>query len=61
MDCRAPIVAPSLRQLDDYCDHVASAVGRLWLAIFGDVSSHARRYAHHLGRALAAHQHRAGH
>ena len=52
MDCRAPIVAPSLRQLDDYCDHVASAVGRLWLAIFGDVSSHARRYAHHLGRAL---------
>ena len=52
MDCRAPIVAPSLLQLDDYCDHVASAVGRLWLAIFGDVSSSARRYAHHLGRAL---------
>lgn len=39
-------------RLDIYCDCVASAVGRVWLTIFGEHSSHGHAYAHHLGRAL---------
>ncbi len=46
------IRAPSLAELDLYCDRVASAVGRLSVRAFGDSSAAADRVAHHLGRAL---------
>ncbi len=52
MDARKAIIAPSLKELDTYCDHVASAVGRASVRIFGDASKDALRVAHHLGRAL---------
>lgn len=52
MDARETICAPSMEKLDLYCDHVASAVGRVSVRIFGDSSPAAMRVAHHLGRAL---------
>jgi phytoene synthase len=52
MDAEADIRAPSLADLDLYCDRVASAVGRLSVRAFGDDSAAADRVAHHLGRAL---------
>jgi presqualene diphosphate synthase len=52
MDAREDIVAPSHATLDQYCDRVASAVGRLSVRIFGDDSPDADRVAHALGHAL---------
>jgi presqualene diphosphate synthase len=52
MDAVADIRAPTLADLDRYCDRVASAVGRLSVHIFGDDSPSAMLVAHHLGRAL---------
>ena len=52
MDADADIQAPSLAELDLYCDRVASAVGQLSVRAFGDDSEAADRVAHHLGRAL---------
>jgi presqualene diphosphate synthase len=52
MDARGPIVAPTMAELDLYCDRVASAVGRLCNPVFGDISPQARALADHLGRAL---------
>jgi presqualene diphosphate synthase len=52
MDAERDIRAPSLAELDLYCDRVASAVGRLSVRAFGDSSASADRVAHHLGRAL---------
>ncbi len=52
MDAAKTIVAPTLAELDLYCDRVASAVGRASVRIFGDGSETAMRVAHHLGRAL---------
>lgn len=52
MDARADIRAPSLTQLDLYCDRVACAVGRLSVHIFGMNDVDGRALAHHLGRAL---------
>lgn len=52
MDAEKAICAPSFEELDLYCDHVASAVGRASVRIFGDSSPEAMRVAHHLGRAL---------
>jgi presqualene diphosphate synthase len=52
MDARGPIVAPTMAELDLYCDRVASAVGRLCNPVFGDTSPQARALADHLGRAL---------
>jgi phytoene synthase len=52
MDAERDIRAPSLAELDLYCDRVASAVGRLSVRAFGDSSAAADRVAHHLGRAL---------
>jgi phytoene synthase len=52
MDARADIVAPSLDQLDLYCDRVASAVGRLSVRVFGLNDVDGNLLAHHLGRAL---------
>ena len=48
----AAIVAPSLAELDLYCDRVAAAVGRLSVRAFGDASPAADQVAFHLGRAL---------
>jgi presqualene diphosphate synthase len=52
MDAGPPIVAPTLAELDLYCDRVAAAVGRLSVRAFGDASPAADEVAHHLGRAL---------
>jgi squalene synthase HpnD len=52
MDAEDAIRAPSLEQLDLYCDCVASAVGRLSVRIFGDDGADADRVAWALGRAL---------
>jgi phytoene synthase len=51
-DAEAPVVAPSLAELDLYCDRVAAAVGRLSVRAFGDASPAADRVAYNLGRAL---------
>jgi len=52
MDARGPIVAPSLEELDLYCDRVASAVGRLCIHAFGEPTPAGERVADRLGRAL---------
>lgn len=52
MDVEADIKAPSMAELDLYCDRVASAVGRLSVRIFGVPSLLGSGLAHHLGRAL---------
>jgi presqualene diphosphate synthase len=52
MDAVRDIRAPSLAELDLYCDRVASAVGRLSVRIFGDYAPAADRVADALGRAL---------
>jgi len=52
MDAVEDVRAPSLADLDLYCDRVASAVGRLSVRIFGDDRPAADKVAHHLGRAL---------
>ncbi len=51
-DAETVIVAPSVAELDLYCDRVASAVGRLSVRAFGDASADADEVAWHLGRAL---------
>lgn len=52
MDAETVIVAPSLAELDLYCDRVAAAVGRLSVRAFGDATPAADEVAWHLGRAL---------
>ena len=52
MDARDEMVRPSLAQLDLYCDHVASAVGRLSVRVFGDFQPRCLQVADSLGRAL---------
>ena len=52
MDAETTIVAPTLAELDLYCDRVAAAVGRLSVRAFGDASPAADQVAFHLGRAL---------
>lgn len=52
MDAETVIVAPTLSELDLYCDRVAAAVGRLSVRAFGDSSAMADRVAYALGRAL---------
>ena len=52
MDAETVIVAPTLAELDLYCDRVAAAVGRLSVRAFGDDSAEADTVAWHLGRAL---------
>lgn len=51
-DAETVVVAPTLEELDLYCDRVASAVGRLSVRAFGDASPMADRVAFNLGRAL---------
>lgn len=52
MDALGPIVAPSLQVLDQYCDCVAAAVGRLCVRAFGESAPTGGQVANHLGRAL---------
>ena len=52
MDVRENIQAPDWSKLDLYCDHVASAVGRLSVRVFGTPTAEGIGLAHHLGRAL---------
>ena len=52
MDARTDIRAPSLVELDLYCEHVAVAVGRLSVRIFGEETPAGERVAAELGRAL---------
>lgn len=52
MDAGAPLIAPTLVELDLYCDRVASAVGRLSVRVFGDSTPMADEVAHALGRGL---------
>jgi presqualene diphosphate synthase len=51
-DAETVVVAPTMEELDLYCDRVASAVGRLSVRAFGDASEGADKVAHALGRAL---------
>jgi presqualene diphosphate synthase len=52
MEARADIRAPSLAQLDLYCERAAVAVGRLAFRIFGVATPDVERLAAALGRAL---------
>lgn len=51
-DANGPVVRPSMAELDLYCDRVASAVGRLSVAVFGVAGPQGEALAHSLGRAL---------
>ena len=52
MDLDQDIRAPSLADLELYCDRVAGAVGRLSVRVFGMDDEPGVDLAHHLGRAL---------
>jgi squalene synthase HpnD len=52
MKVQTDIRAPSLAQLDRYCERVAVAAGRLSVRIFGDETPAGERVAAELGRAL---------
>ncbi len=52
MDLDQDIRAPSLADLELYCDRVAGAVGRLSIKVFGMEDEPGADLAHHLGRAL---------
>ncbi|MFN3077587.1 MAG: presqualene diphosphate synthase HpnD [Alphaproteobacteria bacterium] len=52
MDARERMRAPTLAELDLYCDRVASAVGRLSNRVFGLSAADGNPLAHELGRAL---------
>jgi phytoene synthase len=52
MDARTDIRAPSLSELDRYCERVAVSVGRLSVRILGEGTPAGDRVAAELGRAL---------
>jgi phytoene synthase len=52
MDARTDIRAPSLAELDRYCERTAVAIGRISVRIFGETSPAGQRVAAELGRAL---------
>jgi phytoene synthase len=52
MNAQTDIRAPSLAQLDRYCECVAVAAGRLSVRIFGEETAAGERVAAELGRAL---------
>lgn len=52
MDVAQNICAPDFATLDEYCDNVASAVGRLSIKVFGMEEDPGFTLAYHLGRAL---------
>lgn len=51
-DAAVPLLAPSMVELERYCDQVAGAPGRLCVAIFGDAGCAGLRAARSLGLAL---------
>ena len=51
MDARTDLRAPSLEELDLYCERVVVAVGRLSVRIFGEETQAGERVAAELGRA----------
>ena len=52
IDVERDVCWPTEAELDAYCDHVASAVGRLSVRIFGMDDEPGLALANHLGRAL---------
>jgi squalene synthase HpnD len=52
MEARSDIRAPSLAELDRYCERTEVAVGRLSVRIFGEETSAGERVAAELGRAM---------
>jgi phytoene synthase len=52
MDAQTDIRAPSLAQLDRYCERMAVAAGRIAVRIFGEASPAGQRVAAELGRAM---------
>ena len=52
MDARTDVRAPSLEELDLYCERVVVAVGRLSVRIFGEETQAGEYVAAELGRAL---------
>ena len=52
LDPQTDIRAPSLAQLDRYCERVAVAAGRISVRIFGEASPAGQRVAAELGRAM---------
>jgi phytoene synthase len=52
MDAQTDIRAPSLAQLDRYCERGAVAAGRISVRIFGEASPAGQRVAAELGRAM---------
>ena len=52
MDTDETIIAPDCKQLQQYCNRVAGAVGLLSVNIFGDSSATAQQFAIALGTAL---------
>ncbi|MGE0213523.1 MAG: presqualene diphosphate synthase HpnD [Parvibaculaceae bacterium] len=52
MDADGPVIAPTWKEFDLYCDRVASAVGRLCVRIFGEPGEEGIAVAKHLGLAL---------
>ena len=52
MDARTDIRAPSLAELDRYCERMAVAIARISVRIFGETSPASQRVAAELGRAL---------
>lgn len=52
MDAMGPICAPAMAELEDYCDCVASAVGRLCVRVFGAPDEVGQKLANHQGLAL---------
>ncbi|MBY0354150.1 MAG: presqualene diphosphate synthase HpnD [Rickettsiales bacterium] len=52
MDVRGPVQAPDMATLEQYCDRVACAVGRLSVRVFGMETSDGLQLSHHLGNAL---------
>ena len=52
MDAQTDIQAPSLAQLDRYCERVAVAAGRISVRIFGEASPAGQRVAAELDRAM---------
>jgi phytoene synthase len=52
MDVRGTMRAPSMAELESYCDRVAGAVGLLSIKVFGADGTPAQNFARALGRAL---------
>lgn len=52
LDVEGHMLRPSLALLETYCDHVAGAVGRLAVRIFGCKNTHSDAFAYAMGQML---------